>query len=183
MGIHPDKADALLLLVIELGHPRDGSGGHRVIAADHNRRHPLFERLGYALGGLGAGLGNLSQIARILLAQTLGLGNGNTDIAPIRHLMAQRLKPRLKPGHAHGRWPHIDPTPRGSHIERHAEQLNFAGRERLRPAVDWTRRQTCDRRLLRGHLFAFLRHNTHLLLVLGRACGSKPDSKGRAAKR
>ncbi len=65
VGVDPDEADFLLPATIELGYTGDGAYGDGVVATQGERRHAFFERRQHALGGLGAGLGDLAQVAGI----------------------------------------------------------------------------------------------------------------------
>ena len=96
VGIDPEHADLLALAAVELGHAGDRAGGQRVVAAQHQRRHALFQGLDHRLGGAGAGLGDFLQIARVFVAEALGLGDLHADVAAVGDLVAERLKARLQ---------------------------------------------------------------------------------------
>ena len=135
VGIYPHHPDLLSLAAIELRHSGDRSGGQRVVPAQHQRRHSLLDHLHHSLGGARAGLGNLFQIVRIFLARGLRLGNLHANVASVGHLVAQRLQPRLQPGNAHRRGPHVHPTAAGAQIKRNADHTDTPGRLRLRAVV------------------------------------------------
>ena len=131
VGVDPEHADLLALAAIELRHAGDGAGGQRVVAAQHQRRHAFFERLHHGLGGARAGFGNLLQVAGILAAEGLGLGDLDENVAAVGDLVAERLKPRFEAGNAHRGGSHVDAAAAGAHVQRNAEDANAAGGLRL----------------------------------------------------
>ena len=127
VGVDPEHADLLLLAAIELRHAGDRPRRQRVVPAQHQRRHAFFKRLHHGFGGARAGFGNLLQIAGVLAAKSLGFGNFDEDITAVGDLVAQRLKPRLEAGNAHGRGAHVDPAAAGAHVQRNTDDANAPG--------------------------------------------------------
>ena len=134
MGVDPEHADLLSLAAIELRHAGDGSHRQRVVAAQHQRRHALFQRLDHGFGGARAGFGDLLQVAGVLAAKGLGFGNLDPDVAAVGDLVAERFEARLQTGHAHRGGPHVDPAAACAHVQRNAKNADAAGGQRLRSA-------------------------------------------------
>ena len=137
MGVDPEHADLLVLAAVELGHPGDGARRQRMIAAQHQGRHALFQGLEYGLGGAVAGLGNLLQVAGLVAAGSLGFGDFHADVAAIGHAMPQGLQPGFQAGDPHRRGSHVHAPAAGPHVERNADDANAAGGQALgaaRPA-------------------------------------------------
>ena len=117
-------ADLLVSAAIELRHARDRADGQRMVAAEHQRRAALIERLHHRLGGAGAGLGNLLQVVGVLAPEALRFRDLDLDVAAVGDLVAERLKARLQSGYAHGRRAHVHAAPAGAQVERHAHHAN-----------------------------------------------------------
>ncbi len=66
------------------------------------------------------------QVAGLRAPRSLGLGDFNADIAAVGDLVAKRLKPRFKAGNPHGGRSHVDAAAAGSHVERNAQNVDFA---------------------------------------------------------
>ena len=71
----------------------------------------------------------------MLAAGGLGLGNFDADVAAVGDLVAQRLKPRFKSGHAHGGGSHVHAAAAGAHVQRNANDANVPERRRLRSTL------------------------------------------------
>ena len=95
----------------------------------------LFERLDHQFGGFDAGLADLLQVSRVLLAGLLGFGDGDADVAAIGDDVAQRFKMRLEAGDAHGGGAHVHAAARLAEVERNADDADLARRQRLHAGV------------------------------------------------
>ena len=134
VGVDPEDADLLLLAAIELRHSGDGAGRQRVIPAQHQRRHALLQRFQHRLGGAVAGFGYLLQVAGVVAARGLGLGDLHADIAAIGDPVAEGFQARLEAGDPHGGRPHVHPAAAGAHVQRNTDDANAAGGQALRAA-------------------------------------------------
>ena len=151
VGVDPDQADLLPPAAVKLGHAGDRAGGQGVVAAQHQRRHALFEGLDHGLGGARAGFGDLLQIAGVSCCRRLGFGNLDADVAAIGDLVAEGFKARFEAGHAHGRGAHVHAAAAGAHVEGHADDANAARRRGALGKACWSR-----------HLFGPIRHRSTL---------------------
>src|SRR5215472_15541663 len=87
VGVNPDAADGLLLVVMELRYPSQRANGNRMVPTKRNGKHPVFQRLIHVMSHLLAGLGNLVEILGVPVAEMLLLGDLYVDVARILHLV------------------------------------------------------------------------------------------------
>ena len=87
----------LALAPIKLGHARYRAGRQRVVAAQHQRRHALFQRLDDGFGGSRTGLRDLLQVAGTRAADVCVSAISTRMLPPSCHLVAQRLKRASRP--------------------------------------------------------------------------------------
>ena len=97
-----------------------------MVAAQHHRRHAFAQASAATTSAaLGAGVGDLLQIARVRFPETLGFGNRDGDIAAVVDRVAQRLQPGFKSGNPHRRGPHIHAAARLAQIQRYAKDADL----------------------------------------------------------
>src|ERR1700722_12051068 len=112
MRIDPDQAYPLFLLAIKFRDSGDRARSHGVISTQRERNTSGFQGLDHQLGKLGAGGSDFFQILRVSVAFFFLLGNGNSDVPAIFHLMAERFESGLKTGHTYSRRTHVDAAAR-----------------------------------------------------------------------
>jgi hypothetical protein len=125
VSVNPDESDVLALAAVVLSDAAERTGGDGVISADGERSFVLFEGVQNFIGKLGAGGGDLPEIAGVGVAKVLLLREGDDDVSGVFHLMAKGFKLGLKTGDAHGGWAHVYATALLSEIERDADDTDF----------------------------------------------------------
>jgi hypothetical protein len=124
MGVEPDDADFLILAAKELRYAGDGAGSEGVISAEDEGSHSILKALNDGFGSVGAGIGNLGEIAGIGGAGALGFGDFYADVATVGDLVAEFFEMGFKPGNTDGGRAHIDATAACAEIERNAKDVN-----------------------------------------------------------
>ena len=115
-----------------------------MITAEHDRRHAFFEGAQDLFGCVCAGLGDLLEVAGVLLADLLGFGDGNSDVAAVIDFVAEGLQARFKSRDSDGRRAHVHAAARGSEIERDADNFDAPRGQRLHSGVGGTSRCRCS---------------------------------------
>src|SRR5689334_18144100 len=98
MRVDPEQADDLVLAPEELRYAAHRSRRHRMFAANDEWDLAAFQGLDHLLGGLGAGLRDLFQIARARMPGSLGLSERDGNVAGVFDLVSELFQPRFQSG-------------------------------------------------------------------------------------
>ena len=120
MRVEPEHAPG----ATHTGKAAERSERDRVVASEDERQVPALDGTCHELSDPLAGLLDLRQEARVLIADRACLGNGGHDVAPVLAAPPELRDLRVEARVPNRRGPHVDAPPAGTEIERRADDRN-----------------------------------------------------------
>lgn len=127
VGVEPEEAELLALLVEEVADAGDGTGSEGVVAAEDEGGESLVHGVRDGLGGAGAGVSNFGEEAGIGCAGGLGFSDFDADVAAVGDFVTEGFEVGFEAGDAEGGGAHVDAAAGSAEVEGDAEDADAAG--------------------------------------------------------